>query len=216
MEFSLESIQSYIESATPMGVFEDLAVNPIPEAVLAFGGLVAVFMALLFATRGKGLKYRILTLFGVVIGVIMMVTVASLQLNATGEWLPFSMAILGLTGFALFFRPFRTLNLAVILGIVVGVAVFIVLGTIDIAGLEFLTDDLVRGGIAAVLAIMVFTAFRFVQEVALFFSKIINAWPILMALGLLALGESVAIYYDTSLLNYVLEYIDLTEAIVKL
>ncbi len=199
-----------------MGVFEDLAINPVPEAVLAFGGLVAVFMAFIFATKGKGLKYRLLTLFGVVIGIVMMVTVASLQLNATGEWLPFSMAIMGLTGFALFFRPFRTLNLAVILGIVVGVAVFIVLGTVDIAGLEFVTDDIVRGTIAAVLAIMVFTAFRFVQEIALFFSKIVNAWPILMALGLLALGESAAIYYETSLLDFVLEYIDLVEAIVKL
>ncbi len=216
MDISLESIQSYIESATPMGVFEDLAINPVPEAVLAFGGLVAVFMAFIFATKGKGLKYRLLTLFGVVIGIVMMVTVASLQLNATGEWLPFSMAIMGLTGFALFFRPFRTLNLAVILGIVVGVAVFIVLGTVDIAGLEFVTDDIVRGTIAAVLAIMVFTAFRFVQEIALFFSKIVNAWPILMALGLLALGESAAIYYETSLLDFVLEYIDLVEAIVKL
>ena len=216
MDISLESIQSYIESATPMGVFEDLAINPVPEAVLAFGGLVAVFMAFIFATKGKGLKYRLLTLFGVVIGIVMMVTVASLQLNATGEWLPFSMAIMGLTGFALFFRPFRTLNLAVILGLVVGVAVFIVLGTVDIAGLEFVTDDIVRGTIAAVLAIMVFTAFRFVQEIALFFSKIVNAWPILMALGLLALGESAAIYYETSLLDFVLEYIDLVEAIVKL
>lgn len=209
MDISLESIQSYIESATPMGVFEDLAVNPIPEAVLAFGGFVAVFMAYLFATRGKGVKYRLLTLFGVIIGVAMMVTVASLQLNATGEWAPFSMAILGLTGFALFFRPFRTLNLAVILGLIVGVAVFILLGTVDIQGLEFLTDDLVRGGIAAVLAIMVFTAFRFVQEIALFFSKIVNAWPVLMALGLLALGESVAIYYETSIVDFVLEYLNL-------
>ncbi len=209
MDISLESIQSYIESATPMGVFEDLAVNPIPEAVLAFGGFVAVFMAYLFATRGKGVKYRLLTLFGVIIGVAMMVTVASLQLNATGEWAPFSMAILGLTGFALFFRPFRTLNLAVILGLIVGVAVFILLGTVDIQGLEFLTDDLVRGGIAAVLAIMVFTAFRFVQEIALFFSKIVNAWPVLMALGLLALGESVAIYYETSIVDFILEYLNL-------
>ena len=192
-----------------MGVFEDLAVNPIPEAVLAFGGFVAVFMAYLFATRGKGVKYRLLTLFGVIIGVAMMVTVASLQLNATGEWAPFSMAILGLTGFALFFRPFRTLNLAVILGLIVGVAVFILLGTVDIQGLEFLTDDLVRGGIAAVLAIMVFTAFRFVQEIALFFSKIVNAWPVLMALGLLALGESVAIYYETSIVDFILEYLNL-------
>ncbi len=203
MDISLNSIQSYIQDFH----LSELTASPVPEVILGLGGLLAFLMAFRYMRAGGGLAYRLKTLLGVIGGLVMMVTVYALQAHATGEWSVISMALLGVTGFALFFRPFRTMNLAVILAIVAAVGLYLFLGTLTDPAWEFLTDDVIRAVIALAAAVIIFTAMRFVQELITFVSKIVNAWPILLLLGLLCMGEAAALYMDTTLLELVEKHV---------
>ncbi len=203
MDISLDSIQSYIQDFH----LSELTASPVPEVILGLGGLLAFLMAFRYMRTGGGLAYRLKTFLGVIGGLVMMVTVYAMQAHATGEWTVLSLALMGVTGFALFFRPFRTINLAVILAIFAAVGLYLFLGTLTDPAWEFLTDDVIRAVIALAAAVIIFTAMRFVQELITFVNKIVNAWPVLLILGLLCMGEAVAIYMDTNILELLDEYV---------
>jgi len=163
----------------------DVAASPIPEAVMIVGGVIALYIAIMFLKDNDSQKYKLAALAGMLVGILMLfVGFTAFQTISL-----FSVTVLLLTGFALFFRPIQKIPVAVVFALIVGVFVYIYLGGITDPNLLFLVEDTVRIILSIVAAAVVFMVFNFVEQLLDFASTVLNAWPVLLVLGLLCAAD---------------------------
>lgn len=166
----------------------DVAASPIPEAVMIIGGVIALYVAILFLKDKDAQKYKLAALVGMIAGILMLaVGFAIFQYSVTISL--FSVTVLLLAGFALFFRPIQKIPVAVVIGLIVGIFVYLYLGGITDPNLQFLVEDTVRIILSIVAAAAVFMIFNFVEQLLDFASTVLNAWPVLLVLGFICAAD---------------------------
>ena len=164
--------------------------NNIPEILIAVAGFMALLIVIAYVKDKEGFLYKFLVLAGLVTGVLLIVV----SIDTYGYWDLSTSIIAIVAGFALIIRPFRDVHFAVILALLVGAIVYVLLGDLAGGDLNVLAEGYPRIIIAFVAAALVFTMANFIESVVKIFAKILNAWPILLILGLLCIAEGICVY----------------------
>ena len=151
------------------------------------GGLIGLYIAVMFLKDKDSQKYKLAALVGMIMGIMMLISGFMIFQEST---MPvFSISVLLLTGFGLFFRPIQKIPVAVVFAVIVGVFVYLYVGGITDPNLQFLVEDTVRIILSIVAAAVVFMVFNFVEQLLDFASTVLNAWPVLLVLGLICVVE---------------------------
>ena len=169
--------------------------NHVPELVLALVGIVALFIVYMYLKDNDSPGYKLSVLLGVIVGVIMVaLCVTSPMKTALGTTI-----IVTIGCFALIIRPFRDVHFAVILAVLVMAVVYILLGNITQEPFDVLASGWPRIIVAFVAGSIVYMMLNFLQAIVLGCAKILNAWPILLVVGVICIIEAVCVYmgYDS-------------------
>jgi len=164
--------------------------NNIPEMLIAVAGVLALLIVIAYVSNKEGFLYKFLVLAGLVAGALLIVV----SIDTYDYWNLSTTVIAIVAGFALIIRPFRDVHFAVILALLAGVLVYVLLGDLAGGDLNVLAEGYPRIIIAFVVAAVVFMMTNFIESVVKLFAKILNAWPILLILGLLCIAEGVCVY----------------------
>lgn len=184
-----------------------LTAYPIPHAVLTIGGLLAVMIAILYVKDRDSGKYKILKLVGMIFGIIMAV-VAYNTYGTTGFALSTSI-IMVVAAFTLIIRPFKDVHFAVLIALLVMAVVYILLAELAGTPLEILSQGWYRVGIALVAGAIVFSLLHMAEAIVKFFGKLLNAWPVLLILGIVCIAEGIMTFMGYgSVYEFVKELLD--------
>lgn len=172
-------------------VVDALNTNNVPEVLLIVMGFLTLAIVMYYR-QDKGSKaYKALMLIGVLVGLFMVYVGVFIE---TG-WSNGTKMILTVACFALIVRPIRNVNIAVIIGLIVAVWVYLMLPD-AVSGfdgnLEFLRG-VGQGAMRIIVALIaggfVYMILQFIQAVVLLFGKILNAWPFLLIIGVWCIIE---------------------------
>jgi len=164
--------------------------NNIPELLIAVAGVLALLIVITYVKKKEGFLYKFLVLAGLVAGVLLIIV----SIDTYGYWDLSTTIIAIVAGFALIIRPFRDVHFAVILALLVGIIVYVLLGGLAGGDLNALAEGWPRIIITFMAAALVFMMANFIESVVKLFAKILNAWPILLILGLLCIAEGICVY----------------------
>ena len=169
--------------------------NHVPEIMLALVGIVALLIVFFYLKDKDSGKYKLMVLLGVIVGAIMVVLcVTSPMKTALG-----TTVIVAIGCFALIIRPFRDVHFAVIFAVLVMVVVYILLGSITQEPFDVLASGWPRIIVAFVAGSIVYMMLNFLQAIVLGSAKVLNAWPILIVVGVICIAESICVFmgYDS-------------------
>ena len=169
--------------------------NHVPEIMLALVGIVALLIVFFYLKDKDGGKYKLMVLIGVLVGILMVVLcVTSPMKTALGTTI-----IVTIGCFALIIRPFRDVHFAVILAVLVMVVVYILLGSITEEPFDVVASGWPRIIVAFIAGSIVYMMLNFLQAIVLGSAKLLNAWPILIVVGVICIVEAVCVYmgYDS-------------------
>lgn len=169
--------------------------NHVPEIMLALVGIVALLIVFFYLKDKDGGKYKLMVLIGVLVGILMVVLcVTSPMKTALGTTI-----IVTIGCFALIIRPFRDVHFAVILAVLVMVVVYILLGSITEEPFDVVASGWPRIIVAFIAGSIVYMMLNFLQAIVLGSAKLLNAWPILIVVGVICIAEAVCVYmgYDS-------------------
>ena len=145
--------------------------------------------------------YKLMVVLGVIMGAIMVaLCVTSPMKTATGTTI-----IVAIGCFALIIRPFRDVHFAVIIALLAMVVVYILLGSITQEPFDALASGWPRIIVAFVAGSIVYMMLNFLQAIVLGCSKVLNAWPVLIVVGVVCIIEAICVFmgydsvYDTIL-----------------
>jgi hypothetical protein len=192
-----------LETSIPTGLDFSVLVNLVP-LILILGGIVAISKLLtLFVKGSAGKALKGLGVFGLLIGVLLIVTGAVVlvtQSSIVDVWV-----LLVLTGLALVLRPLSKVPVSALFGLAAGLVC---------AGLLFLyfpLPTMVLGissfwiYLAAFLvpALIVYLIFKFIEDLARLFGLILGSIPVLTVLGFLCIIEGLLLFLlNQSLLSF--------------
>jgi hypothetical protein len=171
--------------------------------ILIFGGIVAISKLLSFFIKGsagkvlKGLGY-----LGVIVGILLLTTGVVILLDQA--WSIDVWVLLVVTALGLILKPLNKIPLSALLGLVVG---------LTCAGLLYFYFPLpatvfgfssmwIYLAVFFVPALMVVIGFKFVEDLAKLFGKILGSWPVLTLLGFLCIGQGFLLLFNQSLLSF--------------
>ena len=169
--------------------------NHVPEIMLALVGIVALLIVFFYLKDKDGGKYKLMVLIGVLVGILMVVLcVTSPMKTALGTTI-----IVTIGCFALIIRPFRDVHFAVILAVLVMVVVYILLGSITEEPFDVVASGWPRIIVAFIAGSIVYMMLNFLQAIVLGSAKLLNAWPILIVVGVVCIAEAVCVFmgYDS-------------------
>ena len=169
--------------------------NHVPEIMLALVGIVALLIVFFYLKDKDSGKYKLTVLLGVIVGALMVVLcVTSPMKTALG-----TTVIVAIGCFALIIRPFRDVHFAVIFAVLVMVVVYILLGSITKEPFDVLATGWPRIIVAFIAGSIVYMMLNFLQAIVLGSAKILNAWPILIVVGVICIAESICVFmgYDS-------------------
>ena len=169
--------------------------NHVPEIMLALVGIVALLIVFFYLKDRDSGKYKLLVLLGVIVGALMVVLcVTSPMKTALGTTI-----IVAIGCFALIIRPFRDVHFAVILAVLVMVVVYLLLGNITQEPFNVVASNPWRIIVAFIAGSIVYMMLNFLQAIVLGSAKILNAWPILIVVGVICIAESICVFmgYDS-------------------
>ena len=120
--------------------------------------------------------------------------VTSSMKTATGTTI-----IVAIGCFTLIIRPFRDVHFAVILAVLAMIVAYILLGDVTAEPFNVLATGWPRIIAAFVVGSIVYMMLNFLQAVVLGAAKILNAWPILIVVGVICIAEAICVYcgYDS-------------------
>ena len=104
----------YLVTSKIITVLEQLITPPIPEYLLIGGGLTAVIIGLLGGS--KGVFNTILSFIGFIVGFLMIVN--GIQLLILEQWPSIEIALTIILGVGLFFRVFKKVPVALVIGLI--------------------------------------------------------------------------------------------------
>jgi hypothetical protein len=167
-------------------VVEKLMSNNIPEITLAIGGILAIFIAILYVRDKDSAKYKLIMLLGAIYGAFM----AFIAFHTYGTFVITTSIIMIVASFTLIIRPFKELHFALLIALMAMVIVYVLLGNLEGSKLEVLSDGWYRIGLAFFCGALVYMMLHMVEAVVKMIGKILNAWPLLMILGLICIVEA--------------------------
>ena len=167
-------------------VVEFLNQNNVPETMLLVLGLVAIAMVIAYRSDKEGFLYKILVLIGVIAGAFMIYVALTVE---TG-WTTATMIVITIASFTLIIRPFKDVNFALILSMMVMAIVYVWLGNLtgDLAAIATGWPRLI---VAVAAGAILYMLTGYVQAVVQLFGKILNAWPFLFIIGVYCVIEAV-------------------------
>lgn len=168
----------------------------VPQLILLIGGLLALFIAILYVKDKDSGKYKFLVLLGLIFGVLMAICAFSRH----GDWRNITCLLITVAAFTLIIRPFRDVHFALIIAVMVMVLVYVYLG--GLAGymlfgnidLTVLSEGWVRIIIAFVAGAFVYMVLNFAEALVKLVGKLMNLWPVLAVFGLLCIAESACMF----------------------
>ena len=164
--------------------------NNIPEILIIVAGVLALLIVFTYVSNKEGFLYKFLVFAGLVAGALLIVV----SIDTYGQWDLSTSVIAIVAGFALIIRPFRDVHFAALLALLVGALVYVLLGDLAGSSLNVLAEGYPRIIVAFVAAVIVFMMANFIESLVKLFAKILNAWPILLILGLICLAEGISVY----------------------
>ena len=181
------------ESTDWQSLADTLNSNHVPEIVLLLVGIVALFIVYMYLKDKDSPAYKLSVLLGVLIGAIMVLLCVTSKAS-TGTTI-----IIAIGCFALIIRPFRDVHFAVIIALMVMVVVYLLLGQITQEPFDALNHGWLRIIVAFVAGSIVYMMLNFLQAIVLGSAKILNAWPILIVVGVICIAESICVFmgYDS-------------------
>ncbi len=180
-----------LEEYLPAWVTDYLA--PI---VLVAGGLMALVIVAMYLKDKDSGKYKLVTGLGFVMGILIVILAVIEGYKAQ----TYSLVLIAVAAFTLIIRPFREIHISVIVGLMVMVVVYLLLGKLDgfvlfdQIDLTPLASGWPRIVIAFVAGAIVFGLLNFAEALVKLFGTILNFWPVLLILGLLCIAEGCCIY----------------------
>ena len=172
------------------------AQDNLPELILLLGGLLAVGIAVAYARGKDSGKYKVLMAVGLVFGVFMAYEAAT----SYGQWRMITTIIVTIAAFALIIRPFRDVNVAIILSLFVMVIIYAAMGGLagvflfDTIDLTVLSEGWPRLIAAFLIGAVVYMIANFAESLVKLFGKFLNYWPVLLVVGLVCIVESVFMF----------------------
>lgn len=160
----------------------------VPEILLAVAGIVMLFIVYTYLKDKDGAKYKLATLLGLITGIVVVAVCLM-----SGKLVMGTMIIVTVGCFALIIRPFRDVNFALILSLMLMVLIYVLMGGLT-GDYAFLSEGWTRGIIAFVAGAIVYMIASFLQGIVQLFGKILNAWPLLFIISLLFIAESISVY----------------------
>jgi len=185
-------------------IIDALTSNHIPEVVLAFGGIMAVLIAFLYVKDKDSSKYKLAVLIGLIAGALL----AVVAFGMFGTWGLATSVLIVLASFTLIIRPFRDVHFSLIIAVMVVIIVYVLLAGLAGTQLDFLSKDWPRIAVAFVCGALVYMMLHFAEALLKIIGKIMNAWPLLLVLGIVCIVEAVMVFmgYD-SVFDYIRSYL---------
>jgi len=178
----------------------------IQEIALAIVGIVALLIVFSYLKDKESGQYKLFVLLGVLVGILMvLICVISPVKTAKGTTI-----IIAIGCFALIIRPFREVQFAVIIALMVMAVAYILLGGITQEPFNALATGWPRIIASFVVGAIAYMILNFAQAIVLFCAKILNAWPILIVVAAVCIIEAICVYmgydslYDT-IINFAKE-----------
>ena len=181
------------ESTDWQSLADTLNSNHVPEIVLLLVGIIALFIVYMYLKDNDSPGYKLSVLIGVIVGAIMVLLCVTSKAS-TGTTI-----IIAIGCFALIIRPFRDVHFAVILAVLAMIVAYILLGDVTAEPFNVLATGWPRIIAAFVVGSIVYMMLNFLQAVVLGAAKILNAWPILIIVGVICIAEAICVYcgYDS-------------------
>ena len=191
-------------------VVDALNTHGVPEICLMFMGLVALAVVISYVKDKESFLYKVLVLIGLLVGIFMVFVALTID---TG-WGSATMIVITIACFTLIIRPFREVNFALVLALLVMACVYVYLG--DLTGnLEFLSETWPRVIAALVIGAVIYMIAGFIQDIIQLFGKILNAWPFLLINGLWCILEAAFILSSNgTVLDYVSSLMSSSESLI--
>ena len=173
----------------------------VPEVILLIGGLIALLIIYTYLKDENSNKYRVCMVLGVIFGVLMIFMAAS----GYARWHMFTSIVIVIMGFTMLVRPFRKVEFAVIIGLIVIIVMYILLGSLaSVQYISFLASGWPRIIVAFVVGAIVYMIANFAEKLVMLFGKLFNWWPFLAVLALLCIAEAVSLLvFDKTLYFFV-------------
>ncbi len=174
--------------------------------VLLIGGILALVIVASYLKDKESTGYKAAVALGFIVGVaiVLLAFVEGYKVQV------YTLVLIAVAAFALIIRPIREIHVAVIIGMMVMVLVYILLGNLngyilmDKIDLTPISEGWPRLIIAFVAGAIVYGLLNFAEAIVKFTGKVLNFWPILLILGLICIAEACCIYLGYgSIFDYV-------------
>ena len=175
-------------------IADALMSNHIPELTLLIGGMLAVLIAFYYLKRKDSSYYKPLMFVGMLFGIYM--AIVAFNTYGVTHWYLSTCIIMAVASFTLIIRPFKEVHFAVLIALLVMCIVYILLGGLEGTALDILASGWPRIGLAVFCGIMVYSLLHMVESIVKVMGKILNAWPVLLILGLVCIAEAVMVLMD--------------------
>ena len=172
--------------------------------------LIALVIVAYYRDDKDSATYKLVMILGVAIAVFMIYVAVAID---TG-WSKGTLIILTVACFTLIVRPIKDVNIAVIIGLIVAVWVYLLLPGLvaDVqAPFEFIKaigEGIPRLIVSIVAGAAVYMILQFIQAVIMLFGKILNAWPFLAIIGIWCIVEAVFLLMGyASTYDFIVEHV---------
>lgn len=178
----------------------DMLTGYYPVLLLLSLGLLCTLMAKTYMDNPKQMAYRLTVLLGLVLAPIL--AIYCVVQYTIGDWSNVAIAFIGVAAFTLALRPALRWNIAFALSVLVALLVYYGLylfipGVLEFSGISGLIL------LTVAVAVLAYHLFSLAEAGLEFVAGLLNAWPILMVIGVIAMAEGVAVLMGMTLLGLV-------------
>jgi len=178
----------------------DMTMGYYPVVLLIATGLLCTLVAKTYLDNPKQAAYRLSVLMGIVLAPILALYCVVQYL--IGDWGTVAIAFCAVASFTLALRPVLKWNIAFTISALVAIIIYyaislFVSGLIEFTGVSGLIL------ISAAVSVLVFHILSMTEAGLEVVGRILNAWPIIMVIGLVAIVEGVAIFLGASALGMI-------------
>ena len=176
----------------------DMTMGYYPVVLLIATGLLCTLIAKTYLDNPKQAAYRLSVLMGIVLAPILALYCVVQYL--IGDWGTVAIAFCAVASFTLALRPVLKWNIAFTISALVAILIYYTISIFVSGPIEFTgVSGLIL--ISAAVSVLVFHILSMTEAGLEAVGRILNAWPILMVIGFVAIAEGVAIIMGMSVLG---------------
>lgn len=165
-----------------------LSTDHAPEVILGLLGTTILFVMTCYLKNKDSFVYKLLVFFGLVIGIIATIFCVGHPVDVTKG----TLIIIAIGGFALITRPFQNIRLALIIAIFGMVMTYIALADVH-EPIDFLNNKELRIVVSFAIGSVIYMILGFLQGITFELARFLNAWPILMIIGIICIIEAICL-----------------------